>query len=190
MSAIFLTSFNNSSMLQEFMQNNRSLNPELVLNIDLGSDDEHLLATRALEKKWGFQTISIDNRSMSNCLVEAAKWALGKQQEWITYCHHDLYELTPQFFPLMRQRLQSIPEFVGSVGVNIYHDELEISQWDSNSPSIMTVARCFLQKGDGWYRPRETSRFERRLLSFGESFFAELFYGALLHIAVNKFSNI
>tara|TARA_A100001015_G_scaffold172713_1_gene191939 strand:- start:2090 stop:3076 length:987 start_codon:yes stop_codon:yes gene_type:complete len=160
-------------MLSEFLKNNNGIDRTKFLNIDLGSSEKHLSKTKELETIYGFETFQTNNRKMASNLILASNWGLSKGEEWITYCHHDIYNLTKNFFSEYNYRLQYVPEFVGSVGVNVYHDHAEISKWNNLKPELMTIARSFVQKGDGWYRPRPTSRFNPKTVSMGEQIYSE-----------------
>lgn len=77
---------------------------------------------------------------------------------YLLYCHHDAFNLTFDGYYMIDDLLDTY-DFtnIGLAGFNIYHDEMEISQWNSKLRNYQTTCRTPFEQGDGYYRERPSS---------------------------------
>lgn len=150
---LFCCSKNNYYMLEIWLNNNLLPSDIIVINIDVGSDIEQLEFGKDLCEKRGVIFFNTDNPAIQNCYHMAVEFAKSQSCEWVVYFQQDTYGLEKHFYANLQKRLTDIgySEKLGFLGVNIYHDESDIAEIDG-SIKWMTSARCFVQKGDGWYR--------------------------------------
>ena len=153
MSLIFFCSRNNYQVLEKWLERNEVPDGTVLLNLDVESTEEQIEYGSALCEKYGVHFRIAPHPAIQRCFEYAVEFAREQSIDWVIYSQQDTYTMTPNFFELLERKLDSIgyrPE-IGFIGVNIYHDDADISQRGLGS-RWMTSARTFLQLGDGWYR--------------------------------------
>jgi len=157
---IFFCSRNNYLVLEEWLKQNKYSNSECtIVNFDVGSSESSIRDGKRLCSLHNVLFECADNPAIQACFKRAVEIAESKAIDWVVYQQQDTWAITPDFYSLLDCRLNNLgyKDNVGFVGVNIYHDDDDISLIDGTN-KWMTPARCFLQKGDGWYRRKRGSR--------------------------------
>lgn len=140
-------------MLEIWLKHNVLPENVQILNIDVGSNFDQLKIGKKICERHGIHFLKANDPAIQNCFAMAVKFSKLNGSDWVVFFQQDSYGVQTDLYQRLNSRLNEIGfnEKIGFIGVNVYHDDNDIAKIDGSN-KWMTSARCFLQKGDGWYR--------------------------------------
>tara|TARA_Y100001937_G_scaffold103491_1_gene142721 strand:- start:2143 stop:3066 length:924 start_codon:yes stop_codon:yes gene_type:complete len=152
--AVYLSSRNNYSLLDSFMERNPTIKELPFYNVDDNSEDSERKLGKELCEKYGIQYVQNMGRGLQWSAYTMVS-TVPDDCEFIIWTTHDTFTITKNFYKIYYDNIERLKDF-GVIGFNILGPQCGIRNLDNvDSKTLGIIGRAPLANlpgRGGWYR--------------------------------------